>query len=121
MNFTQGSNLPAVTLIMIIAISIIINVNIFIIVDIVVVIVIILHNWDLAVSEPKRAESLYYNTSTIAIIAVAIVIIVIVPMFIIIDQVPSKTDLAMAALAFSGLLPVLIAGIVIIVFIGMFR
>ena len=117
MNFTQGSNLPAVTLIMIIAISIIINVNIFIIVDIVVVISsIILHNGDLAVSEPKRAESLYYNTSTIAIIAVAIV-----PIFIIIDQVPSKTDLAMAALAFSGLLPVLIAGIVIIVFIGMFR
>lgn len=33
---------------------------------------------------------------------------------------PTKTDLAMAALAFSGLLPVLIAGIVIIVFIGMF-
>ena len=80
-------------------------------------------SWDLTVSEPKRAESLYYNTSTIAIIAVAIVIIVVVrtPMFIIINQVPSKTDLAMAALAFSGLLPVLIAGIVIIVFIGMFR
>ena len=115
MNLTQGSNLPAVTII-------IINVNIFIIVDIVVVIsIIILHNGDLAVSEPKRAESLYYNTSTIAIIAVAIVIIVIVPIFIIIDQVPSKTDLAMAALAFSGLLPVLIAGIVIIIFIGMFR
>ena len=58
------------------------------------------------------------DTSTIAIIVVAIVIVVVVvvPIFIIINQVPSKTDLAMAALAFSGLLPVLIAGIVIIVF-----
>ena len=38
-----------------------------------------------------------------------------------INKVPSKTSLAMAALAFSGLLPVLIAGCVICVFIGMFR
>merc|ERR1712130_117275 len=37
-----------------------------------------------------------------------------------ISAVPSKTEIAMAALAFSGLLPVLIAGIVIVVFISMF-
>ena len=49
------------------------------------------------------------------------IIMIVLILKIAMNQAPTKTDLAMAALAFSGLLPVLIAGIVIIVFIGMFR
>ena len=35
--------------------------------------------------------------------------------------IPSKSDLAMAALGLSGLLPILVVGVVIVVFISMFR
>ena len=68
-----------------------------------------------------KSKLLLFIRISISIIIMITIIMIVLILKIAMNQAPTKTDLAMAALAFSGLLPVLIAGIVIIVFIGMFR